>query len=384
MPSWQSIRFRLSVQYSAMVFGLGGGLLGLLYLAVQRGLRSQTMMSHLWEGRVVVFENGTSFALPYFSEDEVHAVETIYNEIVLDEVARFTVIAVGILFLLSIVVGWIMSGRVLKPVGEITTVARQIQASDLSRRIALDGPDDELKRLADTFDDMLERLDTAFTSQRQFLADTSHDLRTPLTVIRSNVELLADDPDATKNDWQQAGGVIQRNTERMSEMIQGLLATARMQTGKAQSVMVDLARLVDVKVIDFQPVASGRNVALVADSSHVSVLGVEVALDRALSNLIENAIRVAPPGSAVDIGCGLQRGWAWLAVRDEGSGLPSEPGERIGLGLSIVTQIAEAHGGALGSYPGRDGVGTTMVVWLPAADAEELEPPPTRTPFTDT
>ncbi len=172
--------------------------------------------------------------LPHYEEIEVRAIESIYNEIVLDEVARFTLIAIGLLFLLSLIVGWIMSGRVLKPVGEITAVAREIQASDLSRRIALEGPDDELKRLADTFDEMLRRLDIAFASQRQFLADTSHDLRTPLTVIRSNVELVAADSDADVEDWRRAGAVIQRNAEKMSEMIQGLLATARLQTGRAR------------------------------------------------------------------------------------------------------------------------------------------------------
>lgn len=382
MPSWQSIRFRLSVQYSALVFGLGGGLLGLVYLAIQRGLRSQTMMTHLWEGRQVTFEDGSVFALPYFSEDEVHAIETIYNEIVLKEVARFTVIAVGILFLLSIVVGWIMSGRVLKPVGEITSVAREIQASDLSRRIALDGPDDELKRLGDTFDDMLERLDIAFSSQRQFLADTSHDLRTPLTIIRSNVELLADDPDATAGDWEQAGEVISRNANQMSEMIQGLLAIARMQTGKAQSVTVRLSELVEAKVTDFAPVAMARDVTLEAHVSPSVVLGVASALNRALSNLLENAVKVAPPGSTVEVGCGVDNDWAWLGVRDEGPGLPPDPGDRVGLGLSIVTQIAEAHQGSLSSFPGREGGGATMVVWIPTESASANHPE--HSPFTNT
>jgi signal transduction histidine kinase len=211
MPSWQSIRFRLSVQYSALVFGLGGALLGLVYLAVQMGLDSQEMMTHLWEGRVVALDGGRTFSLPHYDEIEVEAIEAIFNGIVLEKVAQYTLIAIAVLFLLSIVVGWVMSGRVLKPVGEITGVAKEIQASDLSRRIALVGPDDELKRLADTFDEMLERLDTAFSSQRQFLADTSHDLRTPLTVIRSNIELVADDPGASVEDWRQAGGVIRRN-----------------------------------------------------------------------------------------------------------------------------------------------------------------------------
>lgn len=380
--SWQSIRFRLSVQYSALVFGLGGGLLGLVYLAVQRGLHSETMMVHLWEGRRVTLDSGQVFVLPAYDEIEIRAIETIYNEIVLQEVARFTVIAVGILFLLSIVVGWVMSGRVLKPVGEITTVAREIQASDLSRRIALEGPDDELKRLGDTFDGMLERLDTAFSSQRQFLADTSHDLRTPLTVIRSYVDLLTRDPDASLDDWQQAGEVIKRNAEKMSEMIADLLASARLQTGRARSVTLDLATMVEAKATDFATVAAAEDVEVRVEAAPASVLGVELALDRALSNLVENAIAAAPPGTEVVVGSGVVDGWAWLGVRDSGPGLPEEPGDRVGLGLSIVTQIAEGHGGSLATFPGKDGTGTTMVIWLPTEDSGER--PPERSPFTDT
>lgn len=380
--SWQSIRFRLSVQYSALVFGLGGALLGLVYLAVQRGLHSETMMVHLWEGRRVTLESGQVFVLPAYDEIEIRAIETIYNEIVLQEVARFTVIALGILFLLSIVVGWVMSGRVLKPVGEITTVAREIQASDLSRRIALEGPDDELKRLGDTFDGMLERLDAAFSSQRQFLADTSHDLRTPLTVIRSYVDLLIRDPDTSLDDWQQAGEVIKRNAEKMSEMITDLLASARLQTGRARSVTLDLATMAEAKATDFRTVAAAEDVEVRVEAAPASVLGVELALDRALSNLAENAIAAAPPGTEVIIGSGVIDGWAWLGVSDSGPGLPEDPGDRVGLGLSIVTQIAEGHGGSLATFPGKDGTGTTMVIWLPTEDSRER--PPERSPFTDT
>jgi signal transduction histidine kinase len=382
MPSWQSIRFRLSVQYSALVFGLGGALLGLVYLAVQRGLRSQAMMAHLWEGRRVILESGQVVVLPSYREVEVRAIESIYNEIVLDEVAKFTFLAIGLLFLLSIVVGWVMSGRVLKPVGEITTVAHEIQASDLSRRIALQGPDDELKRLADTFDEMLERLDLAFSSQRQFLADTSHDLRTPLTVIRSNVELVTDDPGATLDEWRHAGEVIRRNSEKMSNMIQDLLAAARMQTAKAQSVEVDLSRLVAAKVTDFAPVAAERNVSIVGLGPGAGVPGVEIALDRALSNLVENAVKAAPPGTEVVVGSGLMGGWAWLGVADSGAGMGGRATDRVGLGLAIVTQIAEGHGGRLVAFPGGGESGTAMVLWLPVGPGPEGEPP-SDSPFTD-
>jgi signal transduction histidine kinase len=312
---------------------------------------------------------------------EVRAIESIYKEIVLNEVARFTLLAIGILFLLSIAVGWVMSGRVLRPVGEITDVAREIQASDLSRRIALQGPDDELKRLGDTFDEMLERLERAFASQRRFLADTSHDLRTPLTVIRSNVELVGEDPDATIEEWRQSGEVIRRNAEKMSTMISDLLAAARLETGKAQAVTVDLAQLARSKIADFSPVAAAMGVDVSAETESVTVNGVEVSLDRALSNLIENALAASPPGSVVEVGAGQVGGWAWLGVRDGGEGMPDHHGERRGLGLSIVTQIAEGHGGSLATHPGKDGVGTTMVLWLPLEEAAGAVPQ--GSPFTD-
>ncbi len=381
MPSWQSIKFRLSVQYSAVVFGLGGAVLGLVYWALQRNLRSQTMMAHIQTGQMVVLSDGELVVMPEFREVEVRAIESIYNEVVLSQVARFTFIALIALFLLSLVVGWVMSGRMLKPVKEITSVASDIQASDLSRRIALEGPDDELTRLANTFDGMLDRLDNAFTSQRRFLADTSHDLRTPLAVIQANIEVVADDPNASIDEWQEAGGIVRRNTDKMSKMIDGLLAAARLQTGKAQSVSLDLSEIVEAKAAEFVPVAADRGITVQADVARAVVQGVEVPLDRALSNLVDNAQRVAPEGSTVTLGSGVVEGWAWMAVQDQGPGLPSEQEDRIGLGLSIVTQIAEAHGGALDSYADSDGVGTTMVVWLPSDDATGSHP--TDNPFTN-
>lgn len=381
MQQFQSIRFKLSVQYSAVVFGLGGALLGLVYWALQRDLKSQTMMAHIQTGQRIVLADGQLVVMPEFRDIEVRAIESIYNEVVLNEVAQFTLVALAALFLLSLLVGWVMSGRVLKPVKEITSVAREIQASDLSRRIDLEGPDDELKQLANTFDGMLERLDIAFTAQRQFLADTSHDLRTPLTVIRSNVELVSDDSDASVEEWSRAGGIIKRNAEKMSSMIDDLLAAARLQTGKAQAVAIELAALVGTKAAEFDPVASGKTVEVAVAASPAVVSGVEVSLERAFSNLVDNAFRAAPEGSTILFGSGVQSQWAWLGVQDSGPGLPESEDNRIGLGLSIVTQIAEAHGGALASFPGRDGNGTTMIIWLPTNEAGESHPD--GSPFTN-
>jgi signal transduction histidine kinase len=383
MPAaWRSIRFRLSVQYSAVVFGLGGALLGLVYLALRRWLRSQTMTQYVWTGRPV-FRDGVQIGVvPSLEAHEMRMIESVYNEIVLNEVARFTIFALIALFLLSLVVGWVMSGRVLKPVEEITVVAREIQASDLSRRIALEGPDDEITRLASTFDGMLERLDQAFSSQRRFLADTSHDLRTPLAVIRSNVEVVADDETSKVEDWQEVGAIVRRNVEKMSEMIDGLLATARLQTGKAQAVALNLADLVEAKAAELEKLVAEMHIGLETATAPAPVEGVEVSLDRAFTNLLDNAIGVSTPGSRIRIGAGVVDEWAWMAVSDQGPGLPEEPeGGRIGLGLAIVEQIAQAHGGAVMSFDGHGRVGTTMVIWLPTPGARRSHP--IASPFTD-
>jgi signal transduction histidine kinase len=377
-----SLRFRLSVQYSAIVFGLGAALLGLVYLALRNWLRGQTMTQYVWSGRPVVVDGVEVGVIPTLAAREVRLIESVYSEIVLNQVAKWTIVALIALFLLSMAVGWVMSGRVLRPVEEITNVARDIQASDLSRRIGLQGPDDEITRLAATFDSMLERLDRAFSSQRRFLADTSHDLRTPLAVIRSNVDVVADDEEATLSDWKEVGGIVQRNTEKMSEMIDGLLATARLQTGKAQAVALNLGDLVTAKGAELAKPLAEKGVTLVTETSPALIEGVVVSLDRALTNLIDNAIVVSEPGSVITIGAGTDRSWAWMAVTDQGPGLPEEPeGGRIGLGLSIVEQIAEAHEGALVSTPGPAGKGTTMTIWLPSEDTNGA-PPDRAAPFT--
>ena len=380
MTFWRSIRFRLSVQYSAVVFGLGGALLGLVYLAIRRMLQAQTMTQFVIRGEPVFVDGVQVDVMPRLEASEWRTLESLFNEYVLNQLARYIILSLVVLFMLSLIVGWVMSGHVLKPVQEITEVASDIQATDLSRRIGLQGPDDELTRLAATFDGMLERLDQAFSSQRRFLADTSHDLRTPLAVIRANVEVVADDDDASIDDWKEVGGVIRRNVEKMSEMIEGLLATARLQTGKAQAVTLDLAQMVSAKATEFENVAAEVGVSIEAMVSPAVIEGVEIPLDRAFSNLLDNALEVSKPGNQIRLGAGLDSEWAWMAVGDEGPGLPDSPeGGRIGLGLSIVTQIAEAHGGRLSTYPGRDGVGTTMVVWLPTSSS--VEPPPDTSPL---
>ena len=372
-PFFRSIRFKLSVQYSAVVFGLGGALLALVYLGFREMLRRDTMTHYVITGEPVYVDGELVGTVPALAEQELRTLESLFNEHVLDELARFTTIGLVVLFLLSLIVGWIMSGRFLRPIEEITEVASDIQASDLSRRINLDGPDDELTRLAATFDGMLERLDRAFTSQRRFLADTSHDLRTPLAVIRANVEVVARDESSTLDDWRELGDIISRNSEKMAKMIDGLLGAARLQVGQAQAVSVDLAELVTSKGSEYSSLAEAHGFGLDVRADPAQAHGVEVSLDRALTNLVDNAMAASGEGDTVTVASGTSGDWVWMAVADQGPGLPEPPdGGRVGLGLAIVEQIVDAHRGSLAHIPG---TGTTMVIWLPvSADQAGLHP----------
>ena len=276
----------------------------MLYIAVRWQLTRQTETRLVIRGQQVQLGQFQLIVDPRLEEAQVRTLESMFNQFVLDQLARYTLLAIALLFLISLVVGWVIAGRALAPVDRISQVAREIEASDLSRRIALPGPDDELTRLASTFDGMLDRLEGAFKSQRQFLANTSHDLRTPLSVIRSNVEVALDDPTPTVDEWKATGEIVVRNAERMGTMIDGLLAAARFQNGQAAMVTVDLAGLTTEVAGDLSAAAATADVALGVVSSRPSVQAEPASLTRALGNLIDNALRVAPAGSHLRIASG--------------------------------------------------------------------------------
>jgi len=365
---FRSIRFRLSILYSSVVFGLGAAILGVIYYFVRQNLREVPLISD----RFATIVNGQLVVVQQVGVDRLRAMEQAITKIALERLADYVLIGLGVLFLLSLVVGWVIAGRALRPVASMTTVARDIQASDLSRRIDHRGPDDELGQLADTFDQMLDRLDAAFRSQRRFLADTSHDLRTPLAVIRSNIDVLADDPSATVEEWREAGDVVTRNAERMSGMIDDLLAAARFEARAAARLTVDLAELVSESATELTPRGAEMGVTVEANPLPAVVEGAPEAIHRAITNLADNALKASPPGGKVVIASGSKDGWSWVAVADEGEGIdPAIVAEKTGggLGLAIVHQIVDAHGGRLAAHRGQEG-GTTMVIWLPAANGD--------------
>lgn len=367
-PVTKSLRFRVSWITSAVVFGIGGLALGIVYFAVLDTVRGLTMTRRVVTGGHVIDLGGTTVLLPQVEEQQIRTLESIVREFILNQVAGITLIVLGVLFVLSLVVGWFVAGRALRPLTRITAVAQEIEATDLTRRIGLEGPPDELTTMAGTFDAMLDRLDRAFRAQRELLAKTSHDLRTPIAVIRSNVEVMLDDPDASVDDWRETGQLVSRASDQMGRMVEELLAVARLEVGEVLMVDLDLAEVVTATAEDWAARLEAAGVDMVVHADHAHIEGDRATIDRAVGNLVENALRMSPRGSQIDIGCGVQDGWAYLVVADRGPGI--DPGvvegsaDGRGLGIPIVREVARLHHGRLSSAV-REAGGALLVLWVP-------------------
>ena len=388
LPEWaRSIRFRYTLLYSAVLFGLAAVLVAAIYLVLLMALRGEPVSA----GRVCKY--GECIRLVSLSE-----FERLVNSQTLTKLRNYSFGALGVLFVASLGVGWVVAGRVLRPIGRITSVARDIQATDLSRRIELPGPDDELKQLADTFDAMLARLDAAFAAQRQFTADASHELRNPLAIIRTNVDVALANPNADPEDLRHTIVVVKRASDRMARLVDDLLALARRQEPTLEHEPVDLGVAVTEASDDFVVPAAARNIVLDrAIAPGVVVTGDRDALKRAVANLLENAVRLAPAGSRIRLATGSEGDRAWIAVADEGPGIAPEDQAHVfdrfwradkarsradggtGLGLAIVRQIVESHGGEI-RLQSKVGVGSSFVIWLPVTTPAAAPDPSPRTP----
>jgi signal transduction histidine kinase len=391
LPEWmRSARVRLAVLYSASLFVIGGLLLAGLYFALSKSIEDEPMSNQF-----VVVRNPIEPSQPQLvrAQDFERAV----TDNALSLLKTYSFLALGVLFVVSLGVGWVVAGRLLAPIDRITDVARRIQATDLSRRISLVGPDDELKRLADTFDSMLARLDAAFVAQRRFIADASHELRNPLAVIRTNLDVVLSDPNTDEISLRDTSAVVRRATERMSKMVDDMLALARLESPQQLDERVDIGEVANEIAEEFTAVAQSHDVVLRRSiSDGIFVAGDRYALKRALANLAQNALRYSPAESSITIAAGSKDGWVWTAVEDQGPGIAPEHRHQVferfwradksrsrslggsGLGLSIVQQVAQAHSGLvkLSSEVGR---GSTFVIWIPAlgndGDVETSEVP---------
>ncbi len=382
LPEWmRSIRFRYTLLYSGVLFGLAALVVGAIYLILWMSLREPMSIIN---GSVIDHFTGRSFPVDIVTAREF---ERLVHQQTLNRLRTFSFEALIVLFFASLVVGWIIAGRVLAPIGRITGVAREIQATDLSRRIRLQGPNDELKQLADTFDAMLSRIDAAFAAQQQFLADASHELRNPLAIIRTNADLALSDKNPEVDELRHTVVVVKRASDRMARLVDDLLALARREAPTFAIEQVDLGRAVSEASEEFMAAAEARGIVLDrAIAPGVIVMGDGDALKRAVANLLENAVRLSPPNSRIRLAVGSERSLAWVAVSDEGPGIAIEDQPKVfdrfwradkgrsradggtGLGLSIVRQIAQQHGGDV-QLQSKLGVGSTFTIWLPAPNS---------------
>ncbi|SDH00080.1 HAMP domain-containing sensor histidine kinase [Nonomuraea jiangxiensis] len=380
-----TIRFRLTVLYSGLLFVLAALVLGGIYFAV-----SKTTDQRPYTTEYAKTYRGDQ----YLGKQEVVFVEEVENAINVRTMATlrdYSLVTLAGLYVASLGIGWVLAGRVLRPVRSITRTTEEIQATDLTRRIRLGGSRDELKDLADTIDTMLDRLEQAFSAQRQLIDDASHELRSPLTIIRANVDAVLASPDASEAERIRAVAVVDRATTRMTRLVEDLLASARRQGTAFADADLDLARVAGEACEEYAAPAAARHVTIVRDlRPGLEMTGDADAVRRAVANLLSNAVRLSPPGRTVRVVAGRSAGWLWVAVRDDGPGLEEGDQDRVfdrfwrgeasrrdrhtGLGLAIVRQIVESHGGRVAVFS-RLGEGATFVLWLPPRDGVPGTPP---------
>jgi len=304
------------------------------------------------------------------------------RELTLAHLLQYSLITLAVVIALAAVLGWIFAGRALRPVQRITTAARAASEHDLSTRVAATGPRDELRELAETFDDMLGRLQAAFEGQQRFIANASHELRTPLAVMRATVDVVLDDPDASPGDLRAMGADIRASVDHAEHLIGALLILARNDRGLTVREKVDLATVAE-DVLDVFDRPGGPRVHASLEPAVIS--GDPVLAGHLIANLIDNAIRYnLAVGGDVWISTRTVASGSELTVANTGPvvdladvGRIFQPFERLsdrtshdgsGLGLAIVASIAAIHGGTAIALPRDDG-GLSVTVTIPAAGA---------------
>ena len=278
--------------------------------------------------------------------------------------------------------GWIVAGRALRPVHAITAAARAASEENLGERIALAGPEDELKELADNFDAMLARLDAAFASQRRFVADASHELRTPLTVMRTAIDVTLAKPGRTQAQLESMAVEVRQAVDRAEALIEALLTLARSDRGRGPAEPLDVAVLAEDALDAAAPAIRARPVTVEATLLPGPTLGDPVLVERLVTNLVDNAVRHNVPDGWIQVATGTRWGMAFIEVANGGEPIPEEvvpslfepfrrlsertgPPDGTGLGLSIVRSVALAHHGQVIAR-GRPAGGLEVSVLLPA------------------
>ena len=308
------------------------------------------------------------------------------RDFTLSHLLQYSLITVAVVIALAAVLGWIFSGRALRPVHQITTAARAASEHNLSARVAPTGPRDELRELAETFDEMLGRLQAAFEGQQRFIANASHELRTPLAVMRATVDVVLDNPDATPGDLRAMAADIRAAVDHAEHLIGALLILARNERGLTVREETDLATAAE-DVLDTAALGD-RRVHATLEPAVIS--GDPVLAGRLIANLVDNAIQYNLPGGDIWISTRTTAGGTQLTVANTGPVISPADASRIfqpfqrlhdrtshdgsGLGLAIVDSIAAIHGATIDARPNPGGGLVVDITFPPPGQ------PPRRSP----
>jgi signal transduction histidine kinase len=294
-------------------------------------------------------------------------------------------VALAIVAVLAVVLGWLVAGRVLRPLTTITATARRISASNLHERLDLRGADAEFKELGDTLDELLARLQASFHAQRRFIANASHELRTPLTAERTLLQVALEDPATTTDVWRATSQELLSANQEQERLIEGLLTLATSEGGLDHRERIDLTDLTERILITRHPDIERLGLQVQVAMKPAALDGDRLLVERLVANLIDNAVRHNVTGGRVEIATGIKHGRGVLSVANTGPVIPPTHVERLfqpfqrlnprrihsnsghGLGLSIVRAIATAHGATLTAHARPDGGLTIDVSFPPAA-----------------
>jgi signal transduction histidine kinase len=374
LPGKVSIRWRLTLTYSALVFAAAAALLLSMYAIV--GASIVTEWPELNTRGINAID--AAIAQNQWLQAKEATVQNARDQLL--QSAAMALVGVGIL---ALIIGYFVADRAMRPVARMTATAKKLSESTLAhQRIALEGPNDELKELADTFDAMLTRLNVAFDTQRRFVANASHELRTPLTINRTVLEIALSDPEASQ-DLKALGRTLLEVNARNEKLIEGLLLLARSERELAVRKPLDVMEVAQTAVEQLAPFAEEHGVTVSTELVSAPTTGDPVLLERSVSNLVENAVKYnIPENGKVWIRTGMADGALVVQVANTGQHVPAyevnslfEPFRRLhadrvesakgsGLGLSIVRAVVQAHGGNVAAVP-RDGGGLVVTIRLP-------------------
>jgi len=373
----QKVRTRLTLLYAVLFFAAGSGLLGLTYglvassLPTGRPVPSGTASQE--QAKLLSICNQERAKAPRTSKtllpacDQLKAFSTgassgsqTQRQRALNELLVFSLVGLGVMTVVSGGLGWVMSGRVLRPVRVITETARRASEQHLGERLALTGARDELKELADTFDGMLERLDAAFATQRRFVANASHELRTPLTVMRTAIDVTLAKPSPTGVQLEDMAVRVRRSIDRAESMVEALLTLAVSDQGTVSSEFTDLATWAEDAIDAAAPEIERLDLRVDTKLDPAETTGDPQLLERMIWNLVDNAVRHNEPGGWIRLRTGTRDAAVYLEIANSGPFVPDhavpslfEPFRRleartgvrdgVGLGLSIARSVVTAH-----------------------------------------